>query len=150
MPPGTEKKVTRRVGGVRPSQLMYAFGIGSVVDLLGGAYSDGLIFFAMDDQQRRAALFEPSHSCTHGSPQIGHGAEARPFDVGVIGKQHGGYGPGRGAADEQFGWINVVLDGIRQDPLGCAMGILDGGQYRPGVDILRRARRIIGHKPVID
>lgn len=33
MPLGTEKKVTRRVGGVRPSQLMYAFGIGSVVDL---------------------------------------------------------------------------------------------------------------------
>lgn len=33
MPAGTEKKVTRRVGGVRPSQLMYAFGIGSVVDL---------------------------------------------------------------------------------------------------------------------
>lgn len=33
MPAGTEKKVTRRIGGVRPSQLMYAFGIGSVVDL---------------------------------------------------------------------------------------------------------------------
>lgn len=33
MPAGAEKKVTRRVGGVRPSQLMYAFGIGSVVDL---------------------------------------------------------------------------------------------------------------------
>ena len=32
MPDG-EKKVVRRVGGVRPSQLMYAFGIGSVVDL---------------------------------------------------------------------------------------------------------------------
>ena len=32
MPDG-EKKVIRRVGGVRPSQLMYAFGIGSVVDL---------------------------------------------------------------------------------------------------------------------
>ncbi len=33
MAPGSEKKVTRRIGGVRPSQLMYAFGIGSVVDL---------------------------------------------------------------------------------------------------------------------
>jgi hypothetical protein len=32
MPDG-EKKVVRRVGGVRPSQLMYAFGVGSVVDL---------------------------------------------------------------------------------------------------------------------
>jgi hypothetical protein len=28
-----EKKVIRRVGGVRPSQLMYAFGIGAIVDL---------------------------------------------------------------------------------------------------------------------
>lgn len=28
-----ERNVTRRVGGVRPSQLMYAFGIGSIVDL---------------------------------------------------------------------------------------------------------------------
>ena len=33
MPAGGGDKVTRRVGGVRPSQLMYAFGIGSVVDL---------------------------------------------------------------------------------------------------------------------
>ncbi len=33
MPSGAEKKVTRRIGGVRPSQLMYAFGIGAVVDL---------------------------------------------------------------------------------------------------------------------
>ena len=33
MPDGGEKKVVRRIGGVRPSQLMYAFGIGSVVDL---------------------------------------------------------------------------------------------------------------------
>ena len=30
---GRESKVIRRVGGVRPSQLMYAFGVGSVVDL---------------------------------------------------------------------------------------------------------------------
>src|SRR5690348_4478292 len=63
------------------------------VDLLSGAYRNRLILFAVDDQQGGTALFEPSYPPTHGSPQIGNCAESQPFDVRVVGKEHGGDGP---------------------------------------------------------